>query len=182
MSFRPSRTIFPPARYAEDTNGHDLSTRGRPARPTASALATPNDGGPITATSSPLESPSPLLLPVDSDDQVDKTPAPGSLTQSTGKRAALSRNTSRDSSPAPTEIDDDDTPATKKAKTLRPLDTLDDLGMHTDVQVMDLDDSCNPREESLNKSNHTADLQFFFTSAPPAVGQTKMRMSCVLCR
>ena len=110
---------------------------------------------------------------MDLDDQVDKTPAPGSLTQSTGKCAALSCNTSRDLSPAPTEIDDNDTPATKKVKTLRPLDTLDDLGMHTDVQVMDLDDSCDPHEESLNKSNHTADLQFFFTSAPPAVDKPR---------
>ena len=73
------------------------------------------------------------------------------LTRSTGKRAALSHNTSRESSPAPTEFDDDNAPATKKAKTLRPLDTLDDLGMHTDVQVMDIEDSFNPREETLNK-------------------------------
>ena len=132
--------------------------------------------------SSPLKLPSPLPLPVDSDNEVDKTPLPGSLTQSTGKHAALSHNTSRESSPAPTEFDDDNAPATKKAKTLRPLDTLDDLGMHTDVQVMDIEDSFDPHEETLNKTNHTANLQFFFTSVPPAVGQTKTRMSCVLCR
>ena len=68
------------------------------------------------------------------------------------------------------EFDDDNMPATKKAKTLRPLDTLDDLRMHTDIQVMDIEDSFNPREGTLNKINHTADLQFFFTSVPPAVG------------
>ena len=179
MSFRPSHTIFPPARYAEDAGGHELSSCGHPA---ASALATPIAGGPTTAMSSPLESPSPLPLPVDSDNEVDKTPLPGSLTRSTGKRAALSHNTSRESSPAPTEFDDDNMPVTKKAKTLRPLETLDDLGMHTDVQVMDIKDSFDPREETLNKTNHTADLQFFFTSVPPAVGRTKTRMSCILCR
>ena len=107
---------------------------------------------------------------MDSDDKVDKTPLPGSLTRSTGKCAALSHNTSRESSPAPAEFDDDNVPVTKKVKTLRPLDTLDDLGMHTDIQVMDIEDSFDPREETLNKTNHTADLQFLFTSVPPAVG------------
>lgn len=69
---------------------------------------------------------------------------------------------------------DDDMPTVKKPKTLGPLDTLDDLGMHTDVQVMDIDDVSDPHEEVLNKTDPTADIKFFFTTAPPAPGQTKM--------
>ena len=59
---------------------------------------------------------------------------------------------------------EDDLPATKKAKPLRPMDTPDDLGMHTDIQVMDLDDASDPHEETLNKTNAIANIQAFFTS------------------
>lgn len=181
MSFRPSRTVYPPARYADDAGGHDLSTHRRPA---PSALATRDV--PTTAVSTPPDSPTPLSL--DSDSQVEtvaKTLAPGSApARGTGKRAAPSHDTGyvRESSPSTsTDIVDDDVPAAKKAKTLRPSDTVDSLGMHTDVQVMDIDDVSDPREEALNKTDPTADLKFFFTSAPPAPGQTKVRMSCNLC-
>jgi hypothetical protein len=72
--------------------------------------------------------------------------------------------------------------ATKKNKTLRPSDTLDsdDFGMHADVQVMDIDDATDPREETLNATSRTADITFFFipiASAP----NTPARVKCKLC-
>jgi hypothetical protein len=164
MTFRPSHTIYLPARYAEDAGGHNLSTRRRPL---ASA---PSDGGPTTAMPTPPDSTSPLQL--DSDGQVDKTPAPGFPARSAGMRAAPSHDTgfTRESSPSTsTEIIDNDALAAKKGKslkTLRPSDTMDSLGMHTDVQVMDIDDVCDPREEALNKTDATADLRFFFLLLP----------------
>jgi hypothetical protein len=174
MTFRPSRVIYPPARFAEDAGGHELSTRRRPVAPAQS------DGGPTTATSTPsaLSSPgSPLPLYLD-DDPVDKTLSPSLPARSTGKRATLVRKPSTSTS---SEIVNVDEPAPKKAKPLRPMDTLDDLGMHTDVQVMDLDDASDPREETLNKTNAIADIQAFFTSVNPLPGETKSRMSCNLC-
>jgi hypothetical protein len=73
-------------------------------------------------------------------------------------------------------------PAAKKAKTLKPLDAVDNLGMHTDVQVMDINDTSDPHKEALNKTDPTADIKAFFSSAPPAPSQTKLQMSCDLCK
>ena len=173
MSFRPSRVIYPPARYADDASELDLSSRRRPVASTLS------HGGLTMPTSTPsiVSSPSPSPPDdLDSDSHVDKN------LQQTGKRPAAS-TTTRESSPA-TSINDNehDMPTAKKPKTLGPSDTLDDLGMHTDVQVMDIDDVSDPREEVLNKTDPAADIKFFFTTAPPAPGQTKTRMGCNLCR
>ena len=163
MTFRPSRTIYPPARYSDDADG-PVSTHRRPVAPTLPAL-TPSQGRPTTATSTP----SPSL------DSVAPPRGAG------GKCPAHNTEHTRGSSPS-TSIDDPvDTPTLKKTRTLQPSDTLDDLGMHTDVLVMDMDDASDPREEALNKTDPTADLKYFFTSAPPAPGQTKARMRCNLC-
>ena len=61
------------------------------------------------------------------------------------------------------------------------MDTIDDLGKHTDIQVMDLDDTSDPRKEALNKTNPIADIQAFFTSVPPVPSETKTRMRCNPC-
>lgn len=53
------------------------------------------------------------------------------------------------------------------------MDTIDDLGKHTDIQVMDFDDTSDPRKEALNKTNPIADIQAFFTSVPPVPSETK---------
>ena len=52
------------------------------------------------------------------------------------------------------------------------MDTVDDLGMHTDVQVMDLDDASDPRKEALNKTSPIADIQAFLL-LPPVPGKTQ---------
>jgi hypothetical protein len=188
MSFRPSCKTYLPARYANNAGEDEARTHRHPAASSAAALS---HGGPTPSTSMPSDSPPPLPLDsLDSDSQ-DKTLAPHlAPARSTGKRAASSLNTgyarasllSRASSPsASTDIIDNDMPAAKKAKTLRPSDTVDDMGMHTDVQVMDINDVSDPREEALNKTDPTADIKFFFSPAPPAPGQTKVQMSCDLC-
>jgi hypothetical protein len=90
---------------------------------------------------------------------VDKAPAPS---QSTGKRPVSDTGHGRASTP----MDDigDGVPISKRPRTLKPSDTLDEFGMHTDVQVIDIDDASDPREEPLNKSDRTADISFFLYS------------------
>ena len=191
MSSRPYRTIYPSAKLTAENAGQlELSTHRR-AVASASALAAPTRGETTVATSGPPGSTppitsSPLPLP-DLQPQVDKTLAPryrpsDSAPQSSGKRLANNTSSARASTPA-ASVDDinDGMPTTKKAKTVRPSDTLDSLGMHSDVQVMDIDDVSDLRKESLNKSDPTADIKFFFTLVPSPPGQAKVRVRCNLC-
>ncbi|KAH8982261.1 hypothetical protein EDB92DRAFT_1894562 [Lactarius akahatsu] len=69
----------------------------------------------------------------------------------------------------------------KKAKTQARPDTDTDTGMHSDVEVMDIDDVDDPHDETLNKTDPTADIKAFFTALPRVPGQAKQRMSCNLC-
>ena len=75
---------------------------------------------------------------------------------------------------------EDNVPTSKKTKQLGPMDTVDNLGMHSDVQVMNIDDVSDPYTETLNKTNPMANIKFFFTPTTP-VGQTKTQMCCNLC-
>jgi hypothetical protein len=170
-SFRPSRTIHLPSRFAANAAKLALSTRRRPMADTSTApnpelttaVSTPSR---ISSPSSPLppDSDSHKTLPPTGLDPARKCPAQASLP------------------PASTDNVNDDMPMAKKAKTVRPLDAVDDLGMHADVQVMDIDDASDPHDEALNKTDATADIKAFFTPVPSAPGQTKVRMSCNLCR
>ena len=193
MSSCPSHTIYPSAKLtAENTGLLELSAH-RCAVASAMVSAALTHRGTTVAMSTPASSTppnisSPLPLLPDLQSQVDKTCAPmhrssGLAPQTSGKR--LAHNTSPTRVPMPAmSIDDinDGMPIAKKAKkAVKPLDTLNSLGMHSDVQVMGIDDIADPRQESLNKSDPTADIKFFFTSVPSPPGQTKLRMWCNLC-
>jgi hypothetical protein len=137
----------------------------------------PNPGRLTTATSMPsrIFSPSPLPpLPPDLDSH--KTLPPTGLAPAQKCLAQVS------SPSASMDNINNDVPMAKKAKTLRPLDAVDALGMHANVQVMDIDNASDPRDEDLSKADLTADIKSFFTSVPLAPGQTKVQMSCNLCR
>jgi predicted membrane-bound mannosyltransferase len=183
MSFRPAHVIQPLAKLtAENAASLELSTHRR-AVASASAMGQPlaSQGGSILpATSTPTSrSEVSLLLPSSSESptpSVDKAPA---LSQSTGKRPVSDTGHGRASTP----MDDigDGAPISKRPRTLKPSDTLDEFGMHTDVQVIDIDDASDPREESLNKSNWTADISFFFTPVDTPKGQAVKEVTCDLC-
>jgi hypothetical protein len=168
MSFRPPHTICPPARFTDDMGGL-VSIHRHPVAPALRAL-TPSQSGPTTTTST--SAPSPLLDPV--DQTLVPTSRLSGLAPPRGAGKRLAHNT--DHSASDDNLNDDTPigPILKKAKTIRPSDTLDDLGMHTNVQVMDINDASDPREEALNKTDPTANIKFSFTSAPPAPGQTKV--------
>ena len=186
MSSCPSHTIYPSAKLtAENAGLLELSAHCR-AVASATALAALTHGGTTVATSTPasstppnISSPSPLLPDLQS--RVDKTHAPthqssGLAPQTSGKR--LAHNTSPARAPTPAmsidDIDDGMLIAKKAKKAVKPSDTLDSLGMHSDVQVMGIDNIADPHQESLNKSDPTADIKFFFTSVPSPPGQTKL--------
>ena len=184
MSSCPSHTIYPSAKLTAENAGQlELSTHHH-AVASASALAAPTHGETTIATSGPPGSTpsitsSPLPLP-DLQPRVDKTLAPryqpsNSAPQSSGKCLANNTSSARASTPA-TSVDDidDGMPTTKKAKTVWPSDTLDSLGMHSDVQVMDIDDVSDPCKESLNESDPTADIKLFFMLVPSPPGQAKV--------
>jgi hypothetical protein len=63
---------------------------------------------------------------------------------------------------------------TKKAKTSDPSTDLDGPG--TDIDGVD-----DRHEESLNKTDPSADIKAFFKPLPRVPGQPKPRMSCTLC-
>ena len=184
MSSCPTHTIYPSAKLTAENAGQlELSTHCR-AVASASTLAAPTRGETTVAMSGPpgstpsitsLPSPLPDLQP-----RVDKTLAPRCrpsdlAPQSSGKHLANNTSSARVSTPTMSVDDiDDGMPTTKKAKTVWPSDTLDSLGMHSDVQVMDIDNVSDPRKESLNKSDPTADIKFFFTLVPSPPGQAKV--------
>ena len=195
MSSRPSRTIYPSAKLTAENAGQlELSTHRR-AVASATALAAPTaptcgeatvtTSAPAASMPSTTSSPSPHLLDLQprADKRIISAYRPSNLApQNPGKRLAHKTSPARASTPT-TSVDDinDGMLTTKKAKTVRPSDTVDSLGMHSDVQVMDIDDVADPRTESLNKSDATADIKFFFTLVPSPPGQAKLRMRCNLC-
>jgi hypothetical protein len=167
--FRPSRKIVPPARYKEGEP--ELATHHRVTPSTSVALTA------AESTSSPLPNSS---SPPPTDTEDTSSAADPSQAWSSLKRPAHSIRSSATLDSvvviSPTTSDDipDPAPQTKKPK-------MSLTSSVSQTSIIDIDDIDDPREEQLNKSNATADIQEFFTVVPRLPGQTKGRMKCDPC-
>jgi hypothetical protein len=189
MSFRPTRKIFPPARYADDAGELELSSRCKAVTSvTVSAdsapLATRPSSTPATTPSLPPES-SPYPPTDTEDDTTDSARRSSKRTSHDTIKSTLSN----DSVITIATSDDTDADADahnkvrnpKKAKTSAMLGDQAIQGEHSDISIIDIEDIKDPDDERLNKSEPTADIKHFFTAIPSLPGQTKRRMKCTLC-
>jgi hypothetical protein len=175
---RPSHVIHPSAKLTADNVGElELSWH---CHVVASATSvTPRQ----LATSSASFLPPCLPQPTPSDSDNTQSPLTSNQPRTSCKRPRVSHAGIDTSPSSPSLIDDhDDTLISKKAKKNGPPTDLDASGMHSDVQIMDISDVDDPRDESLNKMDPTADIKAFFTALPRVPGQPKPCMSCNLCR
>ncbi|KAH9009351.1 hypothetical protein EDB84DRAFT_1571258 [Lactarius hengduanensis] len=175
MSARPSRTIYPSAKLTADNAGElELTSHRRAVASAASVVQHRPPDSPASTTVKPTppnsdNAPAPSLTPSDL--------APARTSCKRPHDVAVNKPPS-----VPTLNDDrDGVLNSKKAKTQARPDTDTDTGMHSDVEVMDIDDVDDPRDETLNKTDPTADIKAFFTALPRVPGQAKQRMSCNLC-
>ncbi|KAH8996931.1 hypothetical protein EDB86DRAFT_2828970 [Lactarius hatsudake] len=159
MSSRPTHTLHPSAKLTADNVAElELSSHRCMVASTTSVTHRP-----------PANPSSPLSLPEPSPPGSVYIPAPSLATSDSDlaqARTSCKRpQASRDGvNTAPTLVDGHDgAPVSKKAKTNGSPTDLDASGMHSDVQVMDIDDVNDPHEESLNKTDPTADIKAFFT-------------------
>jgi hypothetical protein len=192
MSFRPSRIIRPSAKLHADNVGQLEVTSHR--RAVASAQVA-QCGSNSTLLSSPsiLSSPSlpPTELPDDptSDDAPAQAPTPDLATAISHKQPLASRHStlsvlSLSTSVSNPSLDDSDsadgTTNSKRQKT-NAHGSTDALSIPIDVQIIDIDDVEDPRDERLNKVTPTADLKEFFTTLARVLHQPKVRAKCNLC-
>ncbi|KAH8983923.1 hypothetical protein EDB92DRAFT_2036906, partial [Lactarius akahatsu] len=167
MRPRPSRTIYPSTKLTADNAGElELTSHHRAVASAASIVQHRPPDSPASITVKPMppnsdNAPAPSLMPS------DLVPA----------------RTSFNKPPSVLTLNDDCDGVlnSKKAKTQARPDTDTDTGMHSDVEVMDIDDVDDPHDETLNKTDPTADIKAFFTALPRVAGQAKQRMSCNLC-
>ena len=140
-----------------------------------STASTSTPAGPAESTSSP----SPVSSPPPQTDTEDSLTAHPSQTWSSSKHP-IQGSASLDSVIiiSPTTSDDASTaPKTKKPKTsLTSGDRKD-----SQLTIIDIDDIEDPRDERLNKTKPTADINYFFTAVARLPGETKGRMSCDDC-
>ncbi len=83
-------------------------------------------------------------------------------------------------------LDNDDsnsyenTIVSKKARMNPPL-CPNNISLHSDVQIVDINNVDDPHDEPLNKLDPTADIKAFFTSLPHVSGHSKQHVSCNMC-
>jgi hypothetical protein len=84
----------------------------------------------------------------------------------------------KDSSAA-LSMDFNNVPAVKKAKALRPEDRVDNLGKHTDIQVMDINNASDPHDEALNKTDPTANIKVFLHLSLLCLGKPRCKRAVI---
>ena len=168
---RPSHAIHPSAKLTSDNAGAQELSSHRRAVASANSVAQPRPEAPASLSTATL----PDLNRTDSLTLSDLAPARTSC-----KRPQASQD---GTSSAPTLIDghNGNSLISKKAKKNRPTTTdLDTSEMDSEVQIMDIDDVHDPREEPLSKTDPTADIRAFLTALPRVPGEPKPHMSCNL--
>ncbi len=180
---RPSRIIRPSAKLHADNVGQQEITTHHSAVASAVAqcgLAQPQ--GPECGLPA-------SLLPNDDPSSDNMCTPPDSAPAPSHKRPLACRQLSSLLSLStvvsdPASDNDSDSPddyANSKRAKMDGCGSSDDLDMHSDVQILDIDGVEDLRDESLNKSKQTADLKEFFYKMANLPDQKKVRMRCNLC-
>lgn len=164
MSNRPTCPRRPSAKLTADNAG-ELERSSHRCVVASSIFFTQRR--PATSSASFL----PDTTPPDSDNSPAPSLTPPKLAQTrTSCKRPQASHDSDGNNPSPFNEHN----GTKKTKT-------NDVSTDFDGPGMDNDGVHDPHEESLNKTNPTADIKAFFKPLPRVPGQLKSRMSCTLC-
>lgn len=176
---RPPRRIIPTFKLTADNAGElELASHRRVV-----AVASASASAALTAPE-PISSPLPGSSPYPQTDTEDASSpaADTSQARSSSKRpyrtaqGSLSLDSVIVLSPTSSDVPDG-APKTKKPKASLASGDQDT----SQISIIDIDDTEDPQDERLNKSDPTADIKYFFTAVPRVPGQAKRRMRCILC-
>jgi hypothetical protein len=176
MTFRPQRKIFPSTKLAADNAGDlELSSHRKAVASASAQLRVPSPTP--SAPDSPLPSLASSLPPHEGfDDDTSLAADPPQFRTISKRPSQVLTSPSLDSVivVSPTTSNDAHDPAPKAKKLKRSM-------APQESSLLSIDDIDDPNNKLLNKSSATADIQEFFSLAPPAPGQSVSRMQCNLC-